>query len=142
MVGSQLLDESQNADDQRAATHENNAQNKRAGDDYPEPVINPKDETVCPRLKLLLRGKRQHDLGARPADQIGHGYEFVSPSAKRIDNLRKSGNRLAAVASAIMKKHDVPFGSFEQDILDNLRSRQLHARCDLAPVVRVHFLAD
>ena len=141
-IRAQLLDERENADDQRAAADEDNAQDESRGNQQPEPVINAEDESVGPSLKLFFGRKRQHHLGARFADQIGHGDKLISFAAKGIDELREGEDGLAAVASTIMKENDVALGSFAQNVLDNFCRGQGDARLELSPIVWIHLLAD
>src|ERR1051325_7248032 len=141
-VRAQLLDEGQYANDEGAAADENNAQNKCRRDQYPKPVVNPENETVGTSFKLFLRGKRQHHLSARSAKQVGHGDKFVPLRAKRVDELRERGDRLAAITAAIVEENDVALGRFMQNILDNFCGWKGNARVKLAPIVWIHFLAD
>ena len=79
VIGAQLFDQRENADDQRAAADQHDADDEDGGDAGAQPAIDAENETVGARLPALHGGERHHHFGARFADQVGDGNEVDSP---------------------------------------------------------------
>ena len=73
------------------------------------------------------------------AQQAAHRNEFVTLGAKAVDNLRQSGNGMAAVAAAIVHQNDVSLSrlSIRHYALNNRVDRRRRAALRFTPIVRI-----
>src|SRR5262249_4460409 len=140
-IWAHFFNERKDADNYRAPADHHDADDKDGGDAHAEPVPDAKDESVGACFQFLFSGKRHHDLGARFANQIRHGNQFVAFPAERIDDSGQREDGVSAFAAAIVKQHNVTVSHLAQDVLGDLLRRNLFA-VDLAPVVSVDFLTD
>ncbi len=108
------------------------------------------DKSVSAGFEALFRGKKRHHFGARFSNQVGNGNKLIPLLAKSVDNLRKSRNRLRAIAAAVVKQDDIAIAGLPQHAVDDLFCRNGFAVAQ-APVVRIdalphdqisHFLSE
>ena len=142
VVGSELFDQREDADDECAATDEHDADDEDRRDAGAQPAIDAEDEAVGARLPALHRGERHHHFGARLADQVGDGNEVVALDAQRVDDFRQRLHGVVAFAAAIVEEHDVAVFGLAHDVVDDFLLGNLAAAGKLLPIVRVDFLAD
>src|SRR5882762_6877639 len=91
-------------------------------------------------LTITMPRKKGHHFGARFSNQVGNGNKLVALLAKGFDDLRKSCNRLGAIAAAVVQEDDIAIAGLPQHAVDNLFCRDGLAVAQ-APVVRIDALA-
>src|SRR5690348_8926496 len=103
----ETLDERKRADDHEAPDAENDGDGE---DPEEQPFENPEQAKPADEKKPLhtTHGiERWHGLLARQTGELRDEDEGVAPSSERIDERAERGERIGAVATAIMQQHDV-----------------------------------
>ena len=88
--------------------------------------------------------QRRHQLRARLAEKFRHRNDLKSRGAKSVDNLRQGFHGVAAIAAAVVQKHDIAaVGArlLEHALHDHIRGSGRNA-ARLAPIVRIDARAD
>src|SRR5439155_8374518 len=106
VIGAKFFNERQDPYDKRAATDQDDAENEDPANAQGEPVVQAEDEAVSFGLKPFLAGERHHNAGASFVDQFRYGDKLKAARPQLINDDRKSGDGLAAVAAAVVEKND------------------------------------
>ena len=127
VIWAKFFYQGKNADDHRAATYQNYSYNEDGGETYAEPAVQTEDESIRARFESLLWRQGQHHRAACFVQQIRDRYKLVALSAKAIDYLRQSRDRLGAITAAVVKKDNVAFARLGQNVIDYVGSGNLLA---------------
>ena len=139
-----LFNQRQQADENRAAAHQQNARGKRGHDGQAEYMEGIENERVGARHQTLIRIEQRHYLRASLPQQRGHRHQLESRCAQLVDDLRQCCHCVGAISAAVVQQHDVAFlrlRLFNYSRNDLLRRRHATARL-AAPVVRIDARSD
>ena len=110
-----------------------------ARDAEPKRCRTGRDRRAAARWSRTREAAASPDVG-RQTGELRYGNETVTPSAKRIDDDRQRGDRLAPVAARIVKQHDVAAALRVRLIVAAQRVRSapvhdvVHDRLDAGPL--------
>ena len=142
VVGAKFFDQRENANDERAAADEHDADDEDRGDAGAQPAIDAEDEAVRARLQSFLRRERHHHFGARFADQVGDGNELIALSAQRVDDLGQRGTVWVRSPPPSWNRMMLPSSAWRMMLSMISCSGIWFAAGNLLPIVRVDLLAD